>query len=508
MHRPLFLSLLLCAACASDNHDPIPLLPLTEAPLATERSLRLAHTMQSLPDRAPSDPTMLRALLAEGRGETMAGLGEAIASHTVDGSPAPTPTSPGKLLVRFAHLADTQLADDESPARVVMFDTMSSTYASYRPQEGWGCLMLNAAVRTLNKVHESNPLEFVLLGGDNSDNAQTNEVDWFQSILDGAPRVECDSGADDDPVPGGNNDPKDPFIGIGLTVPWRWVTGNHDVLNQGNFPTSTRVDEYLANFSSLGTRDWAQPGAPTTNGPVVPDMRRQPLDRASLMAKVAADRDGHGITEADKAGGRAYYHFDVAGGAVRIVVMDTASESGGADGVLHRADLETYVRPALVEAEAQGKYVILVSHHGATTLTDGSDIGGVKQSDAVLTDEWRSFLGGFPHVLLHLGAHTHLFRVSAVTPPAVGTAATHAYFEAETDSLADWPGQVRLFEVWDYGNYIAVKAIPVDYSTENDPITAEARRRQALDYATGWVDPTVGPGADDARAVEMWFKKP
>ena len=76
----------------------------------------------------------------------------------------------------------------------------------------------------------------MVLGGDNADNAQQNELDWFLSILDGAPSVECDSGKDDDPVTGPDNDPKDPFVAEGLKVPWLWVTGNHDILNQGNFP--------------------------------------------------------------------------------------------------------------------------------------------------------------------------------------------------------------------------------------------------------------------------------
>ena len=62
------------------------------------------------------------------------------------------------------HLADTQLADDESPSRLVSFDSMGSTSGAYRPQEAWGCRMLNAAARTINKLHETKPMEFVLLG--------------------------------------------------------------------------------------------------------------------------------------------------------------------------------------------------------------------------------------------------------------------------------------------------------------------------------------------------------
>ena len=377
------------AGC-SGSSDPVPLPPLTSAPLTTEATIQLVHAMGDEKDTSPSDVMGLQTLLSGGWGDTQAGAGEGVAPHTLDGSAPPSPSASPKLLARFVHLADTQLSDDESPSRTVEFDTMGSTYAAYRPQEAWICKMLNAAVRTIEKVHETLPFEFVLLGGDNADNAQTNEEDWFLGILGGAPRVECDSGNDDDPTPGPNNDPKDPFIPTGLTTPWKWVTGNHDVLNQGNFRPFDKLDDYLGNASSLGTRDWAQVGAPMTTGSVIPDARRQPLDRTALMLKIAGDGDGHGITAEAKAAGKAYYHFDVAGGAVRIVVLDTAAETGGADGVLHRADMMSFVKPALDEAETLGKYVILVSHHSAPTLTTGGGLG-IPQADAVLQDEWETF---------------------------------------------------------------------------------------------------------------------
>ena len=66
--------------------------------------------------------------------------------------------------------------------------------------------MANASVRTINALHAKDPFAFTLMGGDNADSAQTNEVEWVLSILSGAPSVECDSGDDNDPVPGADND--------------------------------------------------------------------------------------------------------------------------------------------------------------------------------------------------------------------------------------------------------------------------------------------------------------
>ena len=496
------LSLSVACGGGGGKPAPTPLPALSAAPLVTERTIQLVHPIEIETALVPADVAGLKQLLAQGWGETTMGAAEAIAPHTLDGSAPPAASASPTLLVRFAHLADTQLADDESPARVVDFANMGATYAAYRPQEAWGCRMLNAAVRTLDKVHEAHPLEFVLLGGDNADNVQSNEQDWFHAILDGSPSVECDSGDDDDPVPGPDNDPKDPFVAQGLTMPWRWVTGNHDVLNQGNFRLGSELSSYTGTDAPFSTRDWSRPGGPSTKGPVIADPRRAPLDRMALMAKIASDADGHGITAAAQAAGKAYYHFDVASGRVRIMVVDSAAETGAADGVIHRGDLEAFVRPALEEAEAEGKYVIVVSHHSAPTLTNGAGPGGAIQDDAVLTDEWRSFLGGFPHVMLHLGAHTHLFRSTAVKPTT-----GHSYFEAETASLADWPGEVRLFEVWEEAAHIVIRAIPVDYATEGDPVVAEARTRAAADFTSGWVDPSVGPGPEDSRAIELWFPK-
>jgi hypothetical protein len=106
--------------------------------------------------------------------------GEPVLPRTLDDSDPPAPGASPELLARFVHLADTQLSDDESPARLV---TSTSQSGAFRPEEGYLCRMLNATVRTINRLHEDLPLDFVLLGGDNTDNAQTNELEWFMGVL-------------------------------------------------------------------------------------------------------------------------------------------------------------------------------------------------------------------------------------------------------------------------------------------------------------------------------------
>ncbi|MFY0532210.1 hypothetical protein [Nannocystis pusilla] len=184
---------------------PEPLPPLEGPVPLTDEVLRTpTHPVDEdklLDLRLPAD---VEVALAEGYGDVMLGPGEPVLPRTLDGSEAPSPGAAPKLLARFVHLADTQLADDESPARLASFDEVSG--GAFRPQEGHVCRMLNAGVRTINALNFNMPLDFVLLGGDNTDNAQTNELEWFMGILNGAPAVECDSAIDDDPLPGPDND--------------------------------------------------------------------------------------------------------------------------------------------------------------------------------------------------------------------------------------------------------------------------------------------------------------
>ncbi len=490
-----------CSEAPKEDDGPPRLPVLTAAPLGTEQRWLPNKPVTSQPNRPPSTPTQLGWLLDNGYGEVASAPGLQPGVKTLDGAPAPASGANRALLLRFVHLADTQLTDDESPARVVSLDQMGATSGAFRPQEAWGCHALNAAVRTINALHTSLPIGLVVLGGDNIDNAQRNEASWFQAVLDGSPSVHCDSGDDDDPTPGPGNDPKDPLFAEGLAVPWRWVTGNHDILNQGNFPITAELRATaVGTQAQLGTRDWSRTGAPTTEGPVVADAQRDPLVGSALLDFVAGESDGHGLrTPGATTDGKAFYAIDVEGAPLRLIVLDTAAPTGGADGVLLRADIEARVKPLLEEAEAQGRYVLLFSHHAARALTDGAGFGGTRQPGALSTDEWREFLGAYPHVVMHVAAHSHEFRAGIVRPSS-----GHAFFETESASLTDWPAQLRLFEVWDEDNgFIHVRAVPFDFSEQDDVLAAEYRRRAAADFTSGW----AGGNTGDEGAVDFWFPR-
>ena len=483
--------------------DPLP--PLADpVPLTTDTLRVPTHPRDDDKIRDPRIPADLAAYLAEGYGDVALEPGEPVLPRTLDDSDPPAPGADPKLLARFVHLADTQLSDDESPARLVNFDIAAS--GAFRPEEGHLCRMLNAAVRTVNRIHEDTPLDFVLLGGDNTDNAQSNELAWFMGILDGAPQVHCDSAEDNDIVPGPDNDPKDPFGPVALDVPWRWVTGNHDLLRQGSWPLSQFINEPTAASTTGGTRDYSQPGSPIITGPVLPDPARAFVSEAEQLKRIAEAGDGHGITAEALTLGRAFYTFDVGDGPVRIFVISTAAATGASVGLIRQADIDATIEPALQAAAADDKLVIITSHHRSVSLNNGVEPGlGVGQefADALTPDEWVDYLGTHDHVIMHLAAHSHTMHADPRVPMG-----GHPYWEVASPAIADFPHQLRLVEVWDQDNgALTIRTIAFDFVADDDPIADEGRTLGVIDFTSFWEGDGRGLAPTD-RNVELWIAKP
>jgi 3',5'-cyclic AMP phosphodiesterase CpdA len=517
-----FVPLLLAVACSSTTDDPGPPAPPAPPPkiekAAPTPMPALASAVTTLeatlvPTKAKQSykagpnpgakPDALQTYLDNGFGELAPAAGEPYVTRAIDGSTPPAPGANAKRVLRFAHLADLQLSDDESPTRLGVYDAETVTSSALRPQEAYICRMTNAAVRTLNALHRKDPIVFTLLGGDNSDSAQSNEVDWVLQILGGSPLVQCDSGDVDDPVAGPNNDGKDPFVAEGLAMPWKWNTGNHDVLIQGNLEVSDGYKAVVVSDTpNGGTRDYRLGGA-ISQDPIVPDPKRALLTRTELMAKVSADKDGHGLGAEQKASGRATYTFDAEGSAFRFLVIDTAHETGGAEGVIKQSYVDTTIKPLLDKAKADGKWVILASHHATTSLTPGGGAFGKMEPDALTPDQWSTFIGGYPNVLFSMVGHSHENRVRALAP-----AGGHAWWEVMTAAIADFPHQFRVVEIFDQDNgWLMMRATASDFSVDGDAVAMEGRRRGTVDLTSGWL-PDDGTGKPGDRNVELWIKKP
>ena len=189
----------------------------------------------------------------------------------------------------FMTLSDLHHADEEAPTRLTFFDSSYILFgafdAAFRPQEDIAPHILNALVRTANRVQEDyeRNFDFLLVLGDATDNAQFNEMKSMIDVLDGTGLVSGKNGwarpdsgdlnlasdnynlgerdfgiqefdSDDNNInayerPGYPNSNADiPVDGLktssGKPVPWFYVIGNHDVLNTGNF----NPDSFLTFF--------------------------------------------------------------------------------------------------------------------------------------------------------------------------------------------------------------------------------------------------------------------
>ena len=215
----------------------------------------------------PAEPYLTRAELTSA--ELTSGFGE---------------QSPGVPLLTIGQLSDLHLCDSQSPVRAEFLDRWCDDDAptkaeldhlgTYRAQDCLTVQVGEAAVRALNAI-PAGPIgggefDWAIVTGDVVDNAQSNELNWYLSLLDGG-RLLPDSGEPDryegvadnaywdeafwhpQPMPDGRLDRphrlhgfpdvpglldaiRAPFTAGGLRVPWLAVHGNHDQMIQGTIP--------------------------------------------------------------------------------------------------------------------------------------------------------------------------------------------------------------------------------------------------------------------------------
>jgi hypothetical protein len=138
-----------------------------------------------------------------------------------------------RLLTFFA-MSDIHITDKESPAQPIypgwsaLFGPTSAGLfvSSYSPIILSTTQVLDAAIQTINALHQKTPFDFGISLGDDINNNQYNELRWFIDVLDGkviTPSSGAHAGAD-------TIDYQRPYKAAGLdkTIPWYQVIGNHD----------------------------------------------------------------------------------------------------------------------------------------------------------------------------------------------------------------------------------------------------------------------------------------
>ncbi|MFP5310609.1 MAG: TIGR03767 family metallophosphoesterase [Actinomycetes bacterium] len=326
-------------------------------------------------------------------------------------------------LATIVHLTDVHVIDAQSTTRVEFLDRDSDPpqdpvpfSSAYRSQETMTCQVGDAMIRRLNTIAvgpiAGRPFDVAVSTGDNIDNQQVNELDWFIGVLDGGRPVEPNSGdleryegvQDTDATtydvhywhPDPIDDPRGPdryksvfgfpdmpglleaaiapFTPEGLRIPWYSAYGNHDGLVQGNAPQNAvftaistgplKITSRPAGVTSADLIDGLQaqePGAlaalaSAPGRPVTPDARRayvspQEWIQAHLDSSTAARSNGHGYAEDALESGILHYTFPIADGVLGIS-LDTTNRGGSPQGSVGQAQLD-WLEARLVETHGR-----------------------------------------------------------------------------------------------------------------------------------------------------------
>ncbi|MFZ2960032.1 MAG: TIGR03768 family metallophosphoesterase [Candidatus Ozemobacteraceae bacterium] len=445
-------------------------------------------------------------------------------------------------LLHFFTMSDIHLTDKESPAQVIYLAMFNSGFGSGAIAVYSGILLytthvLDAAVQTVNALHEQKPIDFGMLLGDAANNNQYNELRWYIDVLDGK-EINPDSGAKDDPIPGPYNDYQDIYKAAGLnkTIPWYQAVGNHDMFWLGSKPVnaylrSTYTGENILCMGNvlapggMDKRDYymgvldgrtvfgdifgAGPVASFAAAPKIPaDPDRHPLSSKEWMSeffKTSTNPVGHGFNQTNIANDFACYSFEPKSDIpIKVIVLDdtikenTTTINPSTDvyiyGTIDKARYDWLVSE-LQEGQTNNKLMIIAAHVPIGVGPVGSPYGWWK--DGYMTDAGIiAELHKYPNLLMWISGHRHFNAITPFVSP-VASEPERGFWGVETPSLREFPQQFRQFEiVRNSDKTISILAIDVDPAVKAGSF-AETSRSYALAAAQLYgITPEVSRNAE------------
>jgi len=486
-----------------------------------------------------------------------------------------------KALATFIHLSDLHICDAASPARLEFLDRLADPdhplsalipyVGTYRAQEFLTTQVLEAMVKAVNEITHAPmtgaPIDAVVVTGDVTDNAQSNELHGYKTILEcGKVNPKSGHGEKSEAAHSSNPDtydvrfyhPDGPPSGMeadrphtefgfphykgllaaserefearGIQHKWLAVHGNHDALLQGTAAPTPVLDELVqggAKLSGLKSMDdlatlfsgfgevgpAVYPGIDQLNTvEVSADSRRKLVQMKDWIDIHTNCGHDHGLDREEPE--TAYWYRNI-GARVRLVGLDTVNRYGGWQGCIHREQFE-WLRELL--EESKDKYVILSSHHPLENLFNGYAPDGVGKP--AIEKEIRELLANYPNVILWFSGHVHDHKIQE----SLKSDGTHAFWEIRTGSHIDWPQQSRVIEIMKaergqivIGTSIIDHAGPLQFNGSDkelsDPVALAGFSR--LLAANDWQRHREGvnsfeslEGAQEDRNIWLWANDP
>ncbi len=397
-----------------------------------------------------------------------------------------------KSLLNLVHISDTHICDAQSPARVEYLDRFADPHhpasaligtlvGTYRAQEILTTQVLHSMIGSINKIESTpitkSPVDAVLITGDLTDNAQVNELNWFNTLAHGG-TVHPDSGATNkwegaggehysrffwNPhgTPTGESDDfpralygfptvpelldaiRAPFITPGLIHQSLPVHGNHDALLQGTVVPDAVLREVALSDLKIFELDHDEALQALANvsevGPA-----RYPLPIQAVQAKVTKDVERDFVTQATwssvfeqnyKDKKVKYWRRDFE--SITLIALDTVNPYGGWQGSLDQEQFEWLKRQC---EELQDRFIVITSHHPLDDLYNGYT---VELTPRILRESIKEFLLGQPNIVAWICGHTHRHKITHFKSET-----SDGFWQIETASLIDWPQQGRVIEFY------------------------------------------------------------